>query len=61
NKKVWPMLLVNPSAGALTPVQGAYLGQIAPTVKDVTVIGGSAAVPDTAVTLVNAGLGRTGA
>lgn len=56
----WPMLLVDPRATALTPGQDEYLGQLRGGVKDLVAIGGPAALPPAATSLVSARLDRPG-
>ena len=54
----WPMLLVDPRATALTPAQDAYLGRLSGGVREFVAIGGSAALPPAATSLVSRRLDR---
>ena len=53
----WPMLLVDPRATSLNSAQSTYLDQVRAGVREMTIVGGTTAVPDAAADLVRRQLG----
>jgi len=53
----WALLLVNPQADALNVDQSAYLQGARASVRSVTTVGGTSALPESVAALVAAGLG----
>ena len=53
----WPMLLVDPRATSLNSAQSTYLDQVRAGVREMTIVGGTTAVPDAAADLVRRRLG----
>jgi putative cell wall-binding protein len=53
----WALLLVSPQAAALNGDQSAYLQGARASIRNVTTVGGTSALPDTVAALVTADLG----